>query len=132
MVADAVGAWHQGKGDIMNGYLKKRQEINQAFLDAGEQMGVQKMWDYIQLTLRDPEVMGKDTFGKKRLQKIYDHLKMLADKYHICFTDDKEADYYQEELDAQIRKGCDEFHPFYERYPQLKKLGYEKARKGWK
>lgn len=115
-----------------NGYLEKRQALNQGFLDAGEQMGMQKMWDYIQLTLRDPDVMGKDTFGKKRLEKVYKQLKVLADRYHICFTDDKEADYYQEELDSQIRKGCDEFYPFYERYPQLKKFGYEKARKGWK
>jgi hypothetical protein len=116
----------------LNGYLKKRQDINQGFLDAGEQMGMQKMWDYIQVTLSDPEVMKKDTFGKKRIKKIFNHIKKLADRYHICFTDDKEADYYQEKLDAQLRKGCDEFYPFYERYPQLKKLGYNKARKGWR
>jgi hypothetical protein len=67
-----------------------------------------------------------------RQQKVYNHLKVLADRYHICFTDDKEADYYQEQLDAQLRTGCDEFYPFYERYPQLKKFGYDKARKGWK
>ncbi len=115
-----------------NAYLERKQAMYQGFLDVGEQMGMQKMWDYIQLTLRDPEVMGKDTFGKKRLEKVYNHLKVLADRYHVCFTDDKEADYYQEELDAQIRKGCDEFYPFYERYPQLKQLGYRKARKGWK
>ena len=113
-------------------YLERQKAVYQGFLDAGEQMGMQKMWDYIQLTLRDPEVMGKDTFGKERLEKIYKHLKVLADRYHICFTDDKEADYYQEELDAQIRQGCDKFYPFYERYPQLKRLGYDKARKGWK
>ena len=113
-------------------YLDKQRAVYQGFLDAGEQMGMQKMWDYIQLALRDPKVMGKDTFGKKRIEKIFNHLKFLADRYHICFTEDKEADYYQEELDAMLRPGCDEFHPFYERYPQLKKIGYDKARKGWK
>lgn len=115
-----------------NGYLEKRAALNQGLLDAGEQLGMQKMWDYIQLTLRDPAVMGKDIFGKKRLQEIFDNLKVLADRYHVCFTDDVEADYYQEELDALIKRGCDEFYPFYERYPQLKKLGYTKSRKGWK
>jgi hypothetical protein len=115
-----------------NDFLAKQRALHQGFLDTGEQMGMQKMWDYIQLTLRDPDVMGKDTFGKERLEKIYKHLKVLADRYHICFTDDKEADYYQEQLDAQLRTGCDEFYPFYERYPQLKKFGYDKARKGWK
>lgn len=42
-------------------YMKKRAALNQGFLDACEQLGMQKMWDYIQLTLRDPAVMGKDT-----------------------------------------------------------------------
>lgn len=115
-----------------NRYLDQQRVIRQGFLDAGEQIGMQKMWDYIQLTLREPDVMDKDTFGKERLAKIYAHIKVLADRYHVCFTDDKEADYYQEQLDAQLRTGCDKFHPFYERYPQLKKLGYDKARKGWK
>lgn len=115
-----------------NGYLAKKNAMYQGFLDVGEQMGMQKMWDYIQVTLRDPAVMGKDTFGKKRLEKIYQNLQALADKYHICFTADKEADYYQEELDALIHRDCDEFYPFYERYPQLKKFKYDKARKGWK
>lgn len=115
-----------------NRYLEKQRNMYQGFLDAGEQMGMQKMWDYLQVTLKDPEVMQKDTFGKIRMDRIYQHLKVLADRYQVCFTDDKEADYYQEELDALIRKGCDEFYPFYERYPQLKQLGYSKARKGWK
>lgn len=115
-----------------NGYIAQRDAMRQGFLDTGEKMGMQKMWDYIQLTLRDPEVMGKDTFGKKRLEKVFNNLKVLADRYHICFTDDKEADYYQEELDGLLRPGCDEFYSFYERYPQLKKFGYDKARKGWK
>ena len=115
-----------------NTYLDRQRERDQKFFDAGERIGIQKMWDYMQIALRDPDVMGKDTFGKKRLEKVYENLKALADKYHICFTDDKEADYYQEQLDALIHRGCDEFYPFYERYPQLKQFKYNKARKGWK
>ena len=115
-----------------NGYLERRQALNQGFFDAGEQMGMQKMWDYIQLTLRDPKVMGKDVFGKKRLEAVYENLKVLADKYHICFTDDKEADYYQEEMDGLLKPGCDEFYPFYERYPNMKQFRYDKSRKGWR
>ena len=117
---------------VKNDYLAKQKAVQQSFLDVGERMGAQKMWDYLQLTLRDPEVMGKDVFGKNRLEKVYQHIKFLADKYQVCFTDDKEADYYQEELDAQLKQGCDEFYPFYERYPELKKIGYTKARKGWR
>ena len=118
----------------MNGYFKKRNDINQSFLDAGEQLGMQKMWDYIQMSLRDPSVVGKDTFGPNRFNKLYENCKKLADRYHVCFTDDVEADYYQEEMDARLREGCadGEFCTFYERYPQLKKIRYDKAKKGWK
>lgn len=117
----------------VNGYFKKRNDINQSFLDAGEQLGVQKMWDYMQLALRDPEVMGKDTFGPQRLEKLFKAMQAIADEYHTAFTDDKEADYYQEKLDKQLKDlWKDRFSPFYERYPQLKKIKYDKARKGWK
>ena len=117
---------------IMKGYFKKRNDINQSFLDAGEQLGTQKMWDYICLALRDPAVMGKDTFGAKRLEKVYNAMKELASEYHTAFTDDKEADYYQELLDRQLKDlWGDKFSPFYERYPQLKKIKYDKAKKGW-
>ncbi len=118
----------------MNGYFKKRNDINQSFLDAGEQLGVQTMWDYIQMSLRDPSVVGKDTFGPNRFKKLYENCKKLADRYHVCFTDDVEADYYQEEMDGRLKEGCveGEFCTFYERYPQLKKIKYDKAKKGWK
>lgn len=115
-----------------NAYLKRQQEVNQGFLDLGEQIATQKMWDYIQIVLRDPKVMGKDTFGPTRLAKVYGALKEMKDQYHVAFTADKEADYYQEKLDSQLREVWkDKTLPFYERYPDLKKIKYDKARKGW-
>lgn len=115
-----------------NDYQARQQAMLQGFVEVAEDLGRQQMWDFFQLTLRDPNVMGKDTFGPDRLEKIYENLKVLVNRYHICFTDDKEADYYQEELDSLLKPGCTEFYPFYERYPMLKQYGYQKARKGWK
>lgn len=116
-----------------NDYLQKRQAMQQGFLDVGEQLGMQKMWDYIQIALRDPNVMGKDTFGKQRLTKLFLKMKELADEYATAFDDDKEADYYQSKLDASIKEiWGDEFQPFFERYPYIKQYGYQKSRKGWK
>lgn len=116
-----------------NGYLQKRQAMNQGFLDAGESLGMQKMWDYVQLALRDPDVMGKDVLGRGRLEKIFGKLKELADTYHTAFTDSPEADYYQEKMDAQLREVWgDDFHPFYDRYPQLKQFQYHKPMKAWR
>ena len=115
-----------------NGYLEKRQAMNQGFLDVGEQFGIQKIWDYLQITLNDPTVMGKDVFGKERLERIYKHLQALVDEYHTAFTNEKEADYYQEKLDEQLRKiWGDKTLPFYERYPELKHIKYDKPKKGW-
>lgn len=115
-----------------NAYMKKKQAERQAAFDLGEEMGMQKMWDYVQCCLRDPEIMGKDIFGKERINRIFKGLQQRADMYHVAFTDDKEADYYQEKLDAELREiHGEELNVFYERYPFIKKIGYDKARKGW-
>ena len=115
-----------------NAYLQRRQIEHQTYLDVGEQFGMQKMWDYIQIVLHDPAVMGKDTFGEKRLCKIFDAMKVVSSEYHTAFTPDKEADYYQEKLDAQLREIYGgKMIPFYERYPELKRITYDKPKKGW-
>lgn len=115
-----------------NAYLEKQRQRDQAMLDAGEQMGLQKMWDYIQIALRDPQIMGKDVFGRKRLEALYKKCSQLADRYHAAFTDDVEADHRQEEMDKLLGEiWGEDLSPFYERYPQLKKQKYDKPKKGW-
>lgn len=115
-----------------NEFLKRRDEREQAILDAAEQIGMQKMWDYVQLALRDPEIMGKDTFGRKRLEKLYKKLGQMADYYHTAFTNDVDADHRQEELDRQLKEIWQgDLSTFYDRYPQLKKQKYDKPKKGW-
>ena len=37
-----------------NAYLEKQRALNQQYLDVGEEMGIQKIWDYLQIALRDP------------------------------------------------------------------------------
>ena len=115
-----------------NAYLDKQRKMQQDYFEAGEEIGLQKAWDYIQLALRDPEAMGKDVRGRKRIEIIHKKLSELADYYHTAFTDDKEADYRQEKLDAHLREiWGDDLKTFYERYPKMKKLGYNKPRKNW-
>lgn len=115
-----------------NEFLRKRNERDQAFLDAGERMGMQKMWDYMQLCLRDPEIMGKDVFGRKRMERLFQRCKELADYFHEAFTFGKEADKRQEEMDGALREIWGEnLQGFYDRYPELKKIRYDKQRKDW-
>lgn len=114
-------------------YLDTKHKEAQYYLNLGETIATQKMWDLIQIILHDPEVMGKDTFGRARFAKIYKALKVMVNEYHAAFTADKEADYYQELLDKQIREiWGDDARSFYERYPDIKKIQYDKARRGWK
>lgn len=116
-----------------NTYLERKKAVNQGFLDAGEQIGLQKMWDYMQIALRDPEIMGKDVFGRKRLEKLYRKTIELANYFHTAFTDDKEADRVQRDMDAALKEVWgDDLSPFYDRYPELKKMGYNKPRKNWR
>ena len=116
-----------------NTYLERQRERDQKFLDAGERMGIQKMWDYMQIALRDPEIMGKDVFGRKRMEKLFKKSKELAEYFHTAFTDDKEADLIQRDMDAALRDiWGDDLSPFYDRYPELKQLSYKKSRKNWR
>ena len=116
-----------------NEYLKKQQQSRQVVLDIGEEMGIQKAWDYVQLVLTDPEVMSTHKLTRDRLEKVYKKLSEVADRYALAFTADVEADVRQEELDARLREiWKDDLVPFSERYPYLKKTDYSKAQKGWK
>lgn len=115
-----------------NNYLAKQKAVQQAIYNAGEEIGMQRLWDAVQLALRDPEVVGKDSFGRQRMEKLYKGIKKYVDGYHTAFTGDAEADYHQEKMDAALREiWGDDLTPFRERYPKLKQYGYDKAQKGW-
>ena len=55
-----------------NPYLAKQQAMMQSAFEIGEEMGMQRMWDYLQIALRCPEVMGKDTGGNARMKRLYE------------------------------------------------------------
>ena len=116
-----------------NTYLDRQRQRDQAFFEAGERIGIQKMWDYMQIALRDPDIMKKDVFGRSRLEKLFIKSKELAEYFHTAFTDDKEADLVQRDMDAALREiWGDDLSTFYDRYPELKQLGYTKAKKNWR
>ena len=115
-----------------NKLIEERRKRDQAFLDAGEDMGMQKMWDYMQIALRDPSIMGRDIFGRARLEKLYHKCMELSDHYKVAFTDQVEADNRQEELDGVLREVWDaDLCVFKNRYPYLKEQKYDKPKKGW-
>lgn len=115
-----------------NAFLERQRKREQDVFDAGMRIGIQQCWDFLQLTLRDPEIMGRDLFGRSRLEKVYTGIKLRMDHFHPAFTQDKEADVSQEELDRCLGEiwGKD-LSPFYERYAEIKRQSYKKAKKGW-
>jgi hypothetical protein len=115
-----------------NSNLKRQAERNNYYFQTGEQVGFQRCLDYMQALLRNPKYMGRDTFGRKRWELLYEGLKECDKLYGDAFTFGVEADYCQEGLDAQIRAIFgDDALSFMERYPMLKETKYDKPKKGW-
>lgn len=115
-----------------NDFLKQRDERDRKMLLAGMNLGMQAATDYMQMALRDKEVMHKDTFGRGRIDKILRKIMELDDTFSPAYSGAVDADYYQEKMDAALREiWGEDLLPFHERYPDLKKHGYDKPRKGW-
>lgn len=109
-----------------NGYLARRQVAIDTYRQAEKQTYIQFMTDTLMLTLNDPEVMGKDVFGKERIKKLVAAWEKTFDEFHGALEKGDEADYYQEKMDVMLKRilGDDGFHPFPERYDWIKQQKY--------
>lgn len=85
-----------------NDYLAKKRATERAFFDAGLQMGRQQIIDMLCLVLHDPEVMGKDTFGRERLNKVVAAIGKKIDYYHKAWLKKDDTDAYREGLDNAL------------------------------
>ena len=85
-----------------NAYLEKLAFERRFYLDVGVRMGRQQILDMMSLALRDPEIMGKDTFGKDRLLKVVKAIGENIDKYQPAWQKTDETDYYRAKLDAAL------------------------------
>lgn len=113
-------------------YLDKKKEREQTLLDIGVACGKQQMLDYMSIALWDPDVVVRDIFGRKRIDRLTLKLMELDAQFSEAYTVNKEADYLQEKLDQNLRELYgDELIPFSERQPYVKQMGYKKSRKGW-
>ena len=118
-----------------NGFLQKQQEKNQFLLEVGMDTGFQKCWDLLQLVLHDPKVMGKDTFGRERIKKIYWAMKEKEKELGTAWLPTKynDSDVRQRDLDALLGEiWGKELYPFNERYPYVKQPDYSKGKKNWR
>jgi len=110
-----------------NAYLTRQQAKESVLQQAIAETYQQFMADTLMLTLNDPGIMGKDTFGYERLKKVAEGWSRYIDQFHPALTGSPEADYLQTKMDEgiqQIMRGSDDFRPFGERYDWLPKIKY--------
>ena len=87
-----------------NDFLERQKKMNQAHFDAGLQMGRQQILDMMCLTLNDPEIMKKDTFGERRLLRVILSIGKNIDIFQKAWERDAETDYYRAKLDQSLSK----------------------------
>ena len=109
-----------------NAFLEKQRQLQQKCFEAGCDITAQQFFDFLCLVLNDPDIMGKDVFGAERLHKIQEALKAKDKLFSEAFVNSQDSDYYQEKLDALLRKIFGEIDPFKVRYPYLKEWNYNK------
>lgn len=112
-----------------NGYLERRKVRDNVMQDAIRQTYQQYMTDTLILTLNDPDVMGKDVFGYKRLKKVLDAWGKCYDKFFDALTKNDEADYARAKMDQAMQRICEgsgDFIPFEKRYDWLPEITYGK------
>lgn len=115
-----------------NDFMARQRAMQRGFFDAGLNSGRQQIIDMVSLVLRDPDIMGKDTFGKDRLIKVVTGIKDYIDTYQKAWEKDEETDYYRAKLDDALAQAYGEalHDSFLERYQCAPEYDYFKGR--WK
>lgn len=115
-----------------NGYLERQRAERQAYFDAGLQMGRQQILDMMSIVLNDPDIMGKDVFGKDRLLRVISGIGQYIDVFQKAWERTDETDYYREKMDEKMAKiyGDGMNDSFIQRYEYCSDFDYVKGR--WK
>ena len=115
-----------------NDLVKQQRATWLHFFQAGQETGRQQMLDMLSLVLNDPDIMGKDIFGKGRLLKVVKGIGDYMDKYAQAWQKTDETDVYRAKLDAALAEIYGEglHDSFLERYDYAPEYDYNKGR--WK
>ena len=116
----------------VNKYIEERDAMRRGFFDAGLQMGRQQIMDMLSIVLRDPDIMGKDTFGAERLLKVAKGIGEYIDEFQPAWEKTDETDYYRAKLDAKLAEayGHGMHDTFLKRYEYAPEYDYTKGK--WK
>lgn len=116
-----------------NEFLRKRDERDRRFFEAGMKTGAQLVYDFMTMTLTDPDVMSKNrVLGRATLDKVFLNCSRLDEHFGLAFSSHVEADYIRDEWDkCLVEIFGDDADPFNRRYPYARDFQYLKAQKGW-
>lgn len=119
-----VGRLIMPKNDLIS---RMRASFDRGVL-TGIDLGYQRAFDYWMIALNDPDIMGaKNVIGGQKIRNIAKEAQAQDKNYCEAWETkgNAEADYYQEMLDARLRKILgEEFVPFGERYSMIEKCKY--------
>lgn len=109
-----------------SGLLQKRDALTQERLDVMQRTMKQYMLDTLLITMH--EDFG---WGYERLSRLAERWGETYDRYFPALQSTDESDVWQERLDRATLAflGDRTFYPFPERYPEIKRLGYEPKRR---
>ena len=115
-----------------NDFLARQKATQRAFLDVGVRCGRQQILDMMSLVLRDPAIMGKDTFGKDRLVKVVKGIGEYIDKFQPAWEKTDDTDYYRVKLDEALAEAYGDglYDSFHKRYEFCPEFDYTKGK--WK
>ena len=113
-----------------NGFLERQRIERQSYFDAGLQMGRQQILDMMSIVLNDPDIMGKDTFGKERLIRVVKGIGEYIDVFQKSWERDDETDYYRAKMDERL---CSIYGPgmhdtILQRYDFCTEFAYKKGK----
>lgn len=87
-----------------NTYAKKLQKRKRIETDLIRQWESQFCLDMMTIVLADSDVMGKDTFGPKRLSKIGQAFNRRYEECLVALSSLPENDYMRENIDRRLRQ----------------------------
>ena len=103
----------KGKNACLDKQAEKQKQRDLIVMSWSHQM----CYDALTLVLNDPEVMGKDVFGRKRLNKLCKALNKTIGEILPGMSGAVNASHVRRQVDDALRRICGEdFAPWEERY----------------
>ena len=87
-----------------NLYLENKRKKLENVCEITQRWTAQLCLDVMTIVLNDPEVMGKDVFGKQRLRKIWNAFNDEYAMWAVGLSRNTEASYVRKKMDDRLKE----------------------------